>query len=499
MKARNKGILWSYIYTVANMICGLFLSSYLLRMLGDTEYGIYQTISSFANCLVLLEFGMGTVLTKNIVLCRSRNASEEEIDRNISTIWTITLILSCLIAVVAIVLYLIIDNIYANSMTSEQITHAKRIYVVTLLYLLASFMLQTARSTALGFENYTFSSKLNLTRIILRTGLMTVLIYFARSAIYIAVIDATISIVLLVFTLFFCKVKFNVSFRFCYFESAIFRSSVGLCIALFLQSIVNQINTNADKFLIGSLMSPEMVSLYGVGMNVFGVFSSLTSVPITLFAPQIIGEIGSHGLQKGLHNKILQATQIVTLIGGSIFFGFIAAGRPFIALVYGEKYMTAWLIAVILMSSAFLNMITGVLINVLDALNKRMFRSLVIFGTTVLNIILTIWWLPYYGIVGAAAATALCTVIGQVVVMGVYYTTKLKINIMNLYWQSAKNIIVFQVVAMVIAGAICSQIDSQMGALVIGIGVYVVIFAALYATISSDGRKQVSYILKRKK
>ncbi len=497
MKERNKGIIWSYAYTVANMICGLFLSSYLLRMLGDTEYGIYQTISSFANCLVMLEFGTGTVLTKNIVLCRSRGASKEEIDRNISTIWTITLILSAFIAVVGLALYIGIDQIYANSMTPAQIRHAKRIYIVTLVYLLASFMLQTGRSTALGFENYTFSSKINLSRVVLRTGLLTLLIYFAQSALYIALIDACLSISLLVFTLFYCRAKLHVRFRFRYFEPMVFRASIGLCLALFIQSVVNQINTNVDKFLIGVVMEPEMVTLYGVGMYVFSVFSSLTSVPISMFAPQIIGEVGAHGIDRGLHTKALQATKIVTLIGGSVFFGFIAVGRPFIEIVYGGKYLTAWLIAVILMSSAFLNMITGALVNILDALNKRMFRSLLIFITTILNVVLTIWWLPIYGIVGAASATAICTAIGQVLVMGIYYTVKLKIRILDIYWQAFKNIIIYQILAMAAAFAVSSQVSSTLASLILGMCVYLVVFAVLYFTLSPDGRRQVRRIVKR--
>ena len=41
---------------VVNMITGLVLSSFLLRALGDTEYGLYQTIASFATDLVLREF-----------------------------------------------------------------------------------------------------------------------------------------------------------------------------------------------------------------------------------------------------------------------------------------------------------------------------------------------------------------------------------------------------------------------------------------------------------
>ena len=63
---RKLGIALSYANTILNMVVGIFLSSYLLRILGNTEYGIYQTITSFVNYLVLLEFGTGTVITRNL-------------------------------------------------------------------------------------------------------------------------------------------------------------------------------------------------------------------------------------------------------------------------------------------------------------------------------------------------------------------------------------------------------------------------------------------------
>ena len=497
MKSRTKGLAWSYLYTVVNMISGLFLSAYLLRSLGDTEYGIYQTISSFANCLVMFEFGVGTVLTKNIVVCRSKNASREEINRNISTIWGIAIALSALICVVALGLYLSIDQIYANSMTSIQIAYAKKIFLVTLAYLLASFMFQTVRSTALGFENYAFSSKINVVRVILRTILIVSLIRFSQMSIYIACVDAFLSIVLLLFTLFFCKFKFKVSFRFRYFSVDVFRASVGLCLALFIQSIVNQVNTNADKFLIGVFLSPEVVSLYGVGMYVFSVFSTLTTIPISMYAPSIISEISVNGLREGLYGLVLKAAKTIALIGGVVFFGFVVVGQPFIKLVYGDEYIVAWSIALILMGATYLNMITGAMNNVLDALNKRMFRSLVILATTCLNIVLTIWWLPIYGIIGAAVATAGCTIVGQVLFMGVYYSRKMKINLLGIYTSVIKDIVVFQVVAMAIACLIGWRIRSVLGSFLTGGIVYVLIFAILYFVFSQDGRRQIKTLLRR--
>ena len=69
MASKYTGIALSYVNTFINMIISLFLSSFFVKQLGDLDYGVYQTVSSFANYLVLLEFGAGTIMTRNVSLC----------------------------------------------------------------------------------------------------------------------------------------------------------------------------------------------------------------------------------------------------------------------------------------------------------------------------------------------------------------------------------------------------------------------------------------------
>ena len=111
MKSRSKGIVLSYVHLIVNMVCGLFLSSYLIKKLGDTEYGVYQTISSFANYLILLEFGTGTVMTQTISACRGKNYSKQKINEVASTIWCMTNILVVIIVAASVVMFFFIDNL----------------------------------------------------------------------------------------------------------------------------------------------------------------------------------------------------------------------------------------------------------------------------------------------------------------------------------------------------------------------------------------------------
>lgn len=381
MKNRPIGIVLSYTNTFLNMVCGLFLSSFLLRKLGDTDYGIYQTISSFVNYLVLLEFGTGTVITRNIARCRGR-AEDAAIQKNVSTIWTVNLLLSVVILAVSVIFYLNIETIYAKTLTSEQMRYAKRIFVFATAFLLISFISNIANGIIMGYEHYEVQPILSIVKLIVRTILLVVCITVFSQAIVIAIVDMVISIGILMYDVWYCITKLHVQFTTRYFDLEIFKESLPLCFAIFVQAIVNQANSNVDKFVIGIQLNPESVAVYSVALYIYSIFSSMTTIPISMYGPQIIKAVGCGIEGRELENILIQPSRLIVLIGGTVLFGFVAVGKQFIAIVYGEGYEIAWQISLIIMCPMLINMSNGVLINVLDAKNLRMVRSWVLMITT---------------------------------------------------------------------------------------------------------------------
>ena len=449
--SRGMGISLSYVNTFLNMVTGLFLSAFFLRFLGDTEYGVYQTVSSFANYLVLLEFGTGAVMSRNISLCRARNASKEEIEKNISTIWTITNVLALLITVVSVGFYFSLDTIYAESLDASQLAEAKVIFIVITVYLVVSFYLQTLNKITIGFEHYPYISKLSIAKSVSRTILFVIFIPLLKQSIIIAAVDAIIVIVQLLYSFVYCKRKFNIKINFKGFDKSIFKAALPMCAAVFIQGIVNQANGNVAKFIIGIKLGPETVALYSIAVYIYFIFSSLTVIPISMYVPQVAKSVVSGLKGKELVNCMVQPSRLIVLIGGTIFFGFFAAGKQFISIVYGEQYLQAWNIAVIIMSAMYVSMATGVLMNVLDAMNKRMSRSIVLLVTTALNVVLTSIWLDKFGVIGAAAATAVCTFLGEVIIMDIYYAKAIKIKLFYMYRKTFKGILLFQLIGAAVA------------------------------------------------
>ncbi len=474
-KSRGVGIVLSYVNTFLNMICGLFLSAFLLRALGDVEYGIYQTVASFANYLVLLEFGVGTVLVRNLSVCRTKNGDKEEVEKNLSTLWIINNVLSVTILAVSVAFYFFIPTIYKNSLTAEQIVYGKKIFIVVTLYLVFSFYAQTLEKIPLAFEQYSYIAVVSIIKTLTRTAMLVGLICAFKYAILIAVVDAVISLCIAIFTYIYSRREFKIKINFKNFNKKIFKAALPLCLAIFLQAIVNQANNNVGKFIIGVKLSPEKVSLYSVGLYVYSIFSSVTTIPLSLYAPQVTKNV-TQGLEgKALTDTLIPPSRMTALIGGALFFGFLAIGKQFVEIVYGADYLQAWFIAVILMFPMYINMTNGVMINVLDAMNKRMSRSVVLMVTTAINIFLTIFWIDRFGVIGAAAATAVCTFLGPVLAMNIYYSKVIGIKVFHMFYNAYKGILAYQILGALVGYLLGALVANVYFSFLVGGVVFVLI------------------------
>ena len=498
-KGRSRGIAISYIYTILNTVIGLFISAYIIRMMGQTEYGVYQTMTSFATYLTLFQFGTGSIMTRNISLCRKDGSETQLYKKNTSTIWTVAVIQAVIIAIISIVFYLMIDVIYQKSLTIGQIQYGKLLFLIVALKMILTFFIQVLNGIILGCEHYSMSTIVQLVFLLVRTGLVVALLLFKPFAIYLVILDTVLEIIMFTFTYCYCRKNLAASFSFKYFNKKIFMNALPLAMALFLQTIINMANGNVDKFVIGILMSPEAVSVYSIGMFIYTTFSSLTTIPISMYMPKVAADMreGKQGAE--LTKSLIQPCRLIFLIGGLVLFGFIVIGRQFISIVYGSDYIEAWAIAVVIMIPMLINMSNGVLVNVLDIMNKRLSRSFFLLITTIGNIILTIWWIQTWGMLGAAVATGICTLIGQDLLLNIYYNNVIKIRILYLFKETFRGILPSLVLATVLGFLSINWITNQYLQFVVGGMVFgLVMGVSMIAFGANSYEKQKILVLRNK-
>ena len=472
----------SYINTAVNMVVGLILSSFLLQSLGDTEYGLYQTISSFSSYLVLLEFGTGTVMTRNMSVCiNSKDTKDlkDAMNRNYSTVWIISLILSMLILAVSMVFYFCVGAIYSKTMTPEQIQYGRRILLFLFVYIIVSYLSQNFSGMLLAMEEYTFPKIVMLCRVVIRVGLLLTLLSMWKYSIIIAVVDMILSMVEFFVYYLYSKKRYHLKVSFRFFDKSVFKASVPLCLALLLQVLTNQANNNVDKFIIGVTMSVESVALYSIVQYIFTMFSSVATIPVSMFMPEVSQNMTKNLDRKAFTDTLIHPCRLSAIICGTILFAFFAVGKQFIAVLYGTSKTDAWLYSLIILVPMFVNMTDAVIINVLDIANKRLVRSLALLGTTIANIVLTIILINIIGIIGAVIATAVTLVIGNIVVINLYYHKKFGIKVLYLFREAYRGVLICQMIASAVSFFIARLITDPLWSFLIGGLTFIVISFSL--------------------
>lgn len=478
MKKRSVGIAISYVYTFLNVICSLVMSSFLLRMLGDTEYGLYQTISAFATYLVMLEFGTGTVMSRNVSLCRERD-EQEKIKYNTATLWYTTAGLSIVILIISIFFCLNIGNIYKETMSIAQVEYAQKIFVIISAYLIVSFFTNTLNGFLLGVENYTFAHTINVIKIIVRTLLLLAIIFFKPYAILISAVDLFVGISVFVSTFIYCRRKFKINLNLKNFKKSILVESLPLCFALLLQALITQANSSIGKFLIGIKLTLESVAVYSVVQYIYTLLSTVTTIPISMYLPQVAKDITKGIKGKELTKTLVRPCRLVALIGGTLLFGFFAVGKQFIIIFYGQEKQTAWIYALMIAIPIFINATNGVIVNVLDVTNRRLARSLILTATAAINIFVTLSLITKYGLLGVAIGTAASFVIGNILAMNIYYKKALKLNPIWLLLKAYKGILPIQILSGIIAFFVANSIQNVYLSFLLG-GLLYVIMVVLF-------------------
>lgn len=475
---RKTGVLLSYSSTLLHIAVNIFLTPFVISSLGDAEYGVYQMMVSFAGYLVLINFGTGNVMTRYVSMYLGKGDKRGE--RNyIAMCLMITGGLLLLIISAATVLYIFIDDIYAASLSPQQIEKAKQLFILVSANVAVSLVAQAFQGISTAYEKFTVIGIWNVLKTLLKVVLVVLIFFKWKNSIVIAAVDLFLSCMFALICIVYCFFRLKVRPKLYKFDKKIFASSAVFSLAIMLQAFINQVNSRVDITILGIMISPESVTRYSVAMQIFQVFSSLSTAAIGIYLPKFTKLVSSgEATGETLTREMIPPSRVQTIISGAIVFGFLVCGRDFIYMWMGEGYSLSWWIAMIIMIPTFLVYSNGIIESVLDAMQKRLVRSVVLTCVAVANIILSIFLVYYLGEIGAPIGTAVTTIIGLLIIMNIYYKKAIKIKIGMLFKGIFKGILPCLVIATAAAVPAAIFIPVSIWGLFIKGGIFIAVFGA---------------------
>ena len=131
-KSKNLGIagFFAYFLIFLNTISGFLIGPFLLGKIGESTYGVYTTIFSFASALTMADVGVTQTLIRYIANYKSENKSDEETSILCRTIRLINYIVIGITLLASFGLYFALPSFYSNKFSAEEITTAKNLFII---------------------------------------------------------------------------------------------------------------------------------------------------------------------------------------------------------------------------------------------------------------------------------------------------------------------------------------------------------------------------------
>lgn len=440
------GAILSYVILFLNTVIGLAYTPFLIRVLGQSEYGLYSLVSSVISYLTVLDLGFGNAII--IYTARYRTKNEKEKEQKLHGMFLIIYtIIGFVASIIGIVLFFNVENMFGNTMNVQELETAKTLMIILTVNLVVTFPFSIFTSIITAYEKFIFSKVLNIIRTILNPLIMLPLLLLGYKSITMVLIITLLNIVTLISNMFFCIKKLKIKLKFGKFDTTILKEIFAYSFYIFLNAIIDKVNWNVDQFVLGTVSGTIAVAIYAVAAQLNHMYLSFSTGISGVLLPKITAMEANNATDKEFTDVFIRTGRIQYLIMALIVTGFVIFGQQFINIWAGENYSQAYIIACILMVPVTIPLIQNVGLNILQAKNKYRFRTLIFFVIAIANVIISIPLAKMYEGIGSAIGTAISLVIGQIIIMNIYYYKKINIDIPR-FW---KEIIKMSVPIIIIA------------------------------------------------
>lgn len=430
---RKRGAILSYLSIILSTVVQLVYTPLLIRMLGQSEYGLYSLISSVIGYLTVLDLGFGNA----IVVFTSKYRANKEYEKE-KKLHGMFLVIFCIIGLIAgllgLLLYFNVPLLFGKTMTDIELHKAKIMMLILSFNLAITFPFNIYSSIITAYEKFTFQKVMSILNTLLKPVLMIPLLFLGYKSITMTVVITVVNIIVLLSNYFYCKKKLGVNIKFMGFDKKLFKTIFSYSFFIFLGVIVDKVNWSVDQFVLGAVSGTIAVSLYSVASQINNLFVNLSSAMSGVLLPKVSKMIAKKASDKEMTNEFIKVGRLQYLIIFLMASGFTLFGKEFIMAWAGKDFATSYYIAVILILPLCVPLIQNLGISIMQAKNMHKFRSILLALIAIANIFISIPLAKAYGGIGSAIGTSLSLIIGNIIILNIYYHKKVGINVIE-FWK----------------------------------------------------------------
>ena len=486
---RKAGVVLSYTGEAVRIAVSLIYTPVMLRLLGQSEYGLYQLVYSVVSYLSLLSLGFGSSYMRFFSRYRARRD-----DDGIARLNGMFLLVFSVMAVICILcgaaMVEDIRFIFGDGLTDGEYVTARVLMTLMVINLAITFPNSVFNCALTAHEEFLFQKLLIILQNLFSPFLTLPFLLLGWGSVGMVLVTTFLTTAVFLANMIFCLKKLRMKFVFRGIRLSLFREVWVFTFFIFLNQIIDQINWSVDNFLLGRLAGTASVAVYGVGGQINTMYMQFSTSISNVFVSRVNRIVAESDDNRTLTELFTRVGRVQFMVLALVLSGFIFLGRPFIRFWAGEGYEESYAVALLLIMPVTVPLIQNLGIEIQRAKNMHKARSVVYLCVAVGNIFLSIPLICRFGPAGAACGTAVSLVLGNVLFMNWYYHRKIGLDMRYFWGQIAR--FLPALIAPVLAGILIMNLANITSflALMVWIVVYVLVYCASMWLLGMNSRER---------
>jgi len=398
MSQLKKGAILSYINILLTNVIGLILTPFIIKSLGDSEYGLYALIGSFIAYFSLMDLGLNNTIIRFVAKYRAEKDSKGEANF-LAVILLIYSVISLVIVVIGIITYFNLDKIYGSALTAAELYKAKIMFVILIFNV--------------GI-----------------TIVLVVVLLYGGDAISIVILDTVINVLFITVNWLFVNKKLKVKFKLYDLNKELLAEVFSYSIWIFMIAIIAQFQWQSGQLVLGALKDTTTVAIYAVGVMLGTYYGAFASAFSSLLLPKATKMLYSNASKDEIDNMFIKIGRITLIILFFILGGFILYGKQFVTLWLGENYILSWKIALFIMLVITIPLTQSFANSILEALNKIKFKAILSLSAITMGMILGVFLVEQHGSLGMIFGILFGRFLSELL-LNIYYIKILQLDILQ--------------------------------------------------------------------
>ena len=430
---RKIGAILSYISIIASTLVQLTYTPLLIKTMGQSEYGLYSLVNSVIGYLTVLDLGFGNAIVVYTSKYRAKKMYEEE--KQLHGMFKLIFIIIGIIAgLLGIILFLNVNNMFGSTMNLVELKKIKIMMIILTINLVFTFCFSIYSSVITAYEKFIYQKIISILNTLLKPIIMIPLLFMGYKSITMAVVITIVNIFVIISNYLYCRNKLKIKIKYQGFNKKVFKKIFKYSIFIFLAVVVDKANWSVDQFVLGAVSGTIAVSLYSTASTINILFINLSTAISGVLLPKMSKMIAKKATDEEITNEFIKVGRIQYLIVFLMASGLTLFGKEFFIAWVGKKFVESYYIALILIIPLCLPLIQNLGISIMQARNMHKFRSIVLFLIAIANIAISIPLAKMYGGIGSAIGTSISLLVGNVLIINIYYYKKVGINVIK-FWK----------------------------------------------------------------